>query len=107
MKGRSCKGFLSTQDKFMSGNFGMKDQVLALEWVRDNIGQFSGSPSKVVIFGSNFGGTSVQYHMLSPMSRGERDIEECFLFISRLMIFNNVCVQCFQNKCYNQCDRSI
>ena len=48
----------------------MKDQVMALKWVKDNIHFFGGCPNRVTIFGSSSGGASVQYHMLSPMSEG-------------------------------------
>ncbi|KDR12773.1 Esterase FE4 [Zootermopsis nevadensis] len=63
-------GFLSTGDSACPGNNGMKDQVAALRWVRDNIAAFGGNPSSVTIFGESAGGASVHYHMLSPASRG-------------------------------------
>lgn len=39
-------GFLSTEDKNCPGNFGLKDQVLALKWVQENIKQFGGNPER-------------------------------------------------------------
>ncbi|KAL2721606.1 esterase FE4-like, partial [Vespula maculifrons] len=63
-------GFLNTGDEHAPGNAGMKDQVMALMWVKDNIHYFGGSPNRVTIFGEDAGGASVQYHMLSPMSEG-------------------------------------
>lgn len=63
-------GFLNTEDKNAPGNAGMKDQVMALKWVKDNIHFFGGCPNRVTIFGDSSGGASVQYHMLSPMSEG-------------------------------------
>jgi carboxylesterase type B len=36
-------GFLSTGDSSMSGNFGLKDQALAIKWVKDNIDAFGGT----------------------------------------------------------------
>ncbi|CAL8118150.1 unnamed protein product [Orchesella dallaii] len=63
-------GFLNTEDGQVLGNMGLKDQVKALEWVKENIKNFGGDPSKVMIFGDSAGGASVQYHMLSPRSTG-------------------------------------
>ncbi|XP_063223685.1 venom carboxylesterase-6-like [Bacillus rossius redtenbacheri] len=63
-------GFMSTGDEAAPGNFGLKDQVAALRWTRDNIAAFGGDPGSVTIFGESAGGASVHYHMLSPLSRG-------------------------------------
>ncbi|XP_067006819.2 esterase FE4 [Anabrus simplex] len=63
-------GFLSTEDEVVPGNAGMKDQVLALRWVQQNIAAFGGDPNQVTIAGQSAGGASVQYHLLSPMSKG-------------------------------------
>lgn len=52
------------------GNYGLKDQVLALSWVQENIGQFGGDPGQVTIFGQSVGGASTGYHILSPLSKG-------------------------------------
>lgn len=49
---------------------GLKDQTLALKFVRDNIQQFGGDPGQVTIFGESAGGASVHFHMLSDMSKG-------------------------------------
>ena len=54
----------------MPGNAGLKDQVMALRWVQQNIKQFGGDPDNVTIFGQSSGSASVKYHMLSPMSKG-------------------------------------
>nr|CAH7751053.1 unnamed protein product [Callosobruchus chinensis] len=63
-------GFLSTNDDASPGNYGLKDQVMALQWVQDNIENFGGNKDKVTIFGQSAGAASVHYHMLSPLSRG-------------------------------------
>jgi carboxylesterase type B len=64
-------GFLSLPDAGVPGNNGLKDQVMALRWVQQNIKQFGGDPDNVTIFGASAGGASVHYHILSPMSAGE------------------------------------
>ena len=54
----------------VSGNYGTLDQIAALEWVRDNIGEFGGDPDNVTIFGESAGGESVMHLMTSPLARG-------------------------------------
>nr|CAD7576894.1 unnamed protein product [Timema californicum] len=63
-------GFLSLQGADVSGNAGLKDQVAALRWVKNNIAHFGGDPDSVTIFGGSAGGASVHYHVLSPLSSG-------------------------------------
>ena len=63
-------GFLSTGDAVIPGNNGLKDQVMALRWVQQNIKQFGGDPGNVTIFGESAGGASVHLQLLSPMSKG-------------------------------------
>ncbi|KAF5307862.1 hypothetical protein FQR65_LT06594 [Abscondita terminalis] len=63
-------GFLSTGDEILPGNNGMKDQSLALKWIKKNIIQFGGDPNKITIFGESAGGASAHFHMLSPLSKG-------------------------------------
>lgn len=53
-----------------SGNAGMLDIVMALEWVRDNIGQFGGDSGNVTIFGQSGGGSKVAVTMTMPAAKG-------------------------------------
>lgn len=63
-------GFLSTGDDVLPGNYGMKDQVATLLWVKQNIAAFGGNPESVTIAGYSAGSISVMLHMVSPMSQG-------------------------------------
>ncbi|XP_041481954.1 cholinesterase 1-like [Lytechinus variegatus] len=63
-------GFFTTGDDEATGNYGMMDQVLALQWVHDNIKDFGGDPNQVTIAGESAGGGSVSLHMLSPLTDG-------------------------------------
>jgi para-nitrobenzyl esterase len=53
-----------------SGNAGMLDLVLALQWVKDNIAQFGGDPNRVLIFGQSGGGAKCATLMGMPAARG-------------------------------------
>jgi para-nitrobenzyl esterase len=53
-----------------SGNVGMLDLIAALQWVRDNIGEFGGDPQKVTIFGQSGGGGKVGTLLAMPLAKG-------------------------------------
>ena len=53
-----------------SGNVGMLDLVLALKWVRENIAEFGGDPSRVLIFGQSGGGAKCATLMAMPAAHG-------------------------------------
>ncbi|KAI0382879.1 alpha/beta-hydrolase [Hypomontagnella monticulosa] len=67
----STLGFLALKDGVTNGNFGLADQVNALDWVRKNIKDFGGDPDKITIFGQSAGAGSVRALIASPKSIGK------------------------------------
>jgi para-nitrobenzyl esterase len=53
-----------------SGNYGLLDQIAALQWVQKNIGAFGGEPSSVTVFGESSGAENVCHLLVSPLSKG-------------------------------------
>ena len=53
-----------------AGNYGVMDQIAALQWVRANIAAFGGDPGQVTIFGESAGGAAVTQLMVAPAARG-------------------------------------
>lgn len=61
---------LGGRDFADSGNAGQLDLILALQWVRDNIAEFGGDPSRVLIFGESGGGAKNACLMAMPSAMG-------------------------------------
>ncbi|XP_060064177.1 acetylcholinesterase-like [Ylistrum balloti] len=63
-------GFLSTMDDASLGNYGLWDQRLAIQWVKQNIAAFGGNPDSITLFGESAGSMSVALQALNPQNQG-------------------------------------
>lgn len=64
------QGFYSTDDDVVPGNNGLKDQIMALRWIQQNIEKFGGNPKSVTLTGNSAGAAGVHFLLLSPLSKG-------------------------------------
>ncbi|KAJ4392107.1 hypothetical protein N0V93_005729 [Gnomoniopsis smithogilvyi] len=67
----STLGFLALNDGVTNGNYGIADQITALDWVIANIKDFGGDASRITIFGQSAGAGSVRAMMASPKALGK------------------------------------
>ncbi|KAG8198343.1 hypothetical protein JTE90_021591 [Oedothorax gibbosus] len=63
-------GFLPAMEAQSRGNYGLMDQIAALQWVQENIAQFGGDPRNITLLGHGHGASCAHLLMLSPMAKG-------------------------------------
>jgi len=61
---------LSLEQKGTSGNYGVKDQIAALTWIKENIAAFGGDPNCITVFGQSGGASSVANLCVLPKAKG-------------------------------------
>ena len=63
-------GFLTTADGVIPGNLGLKDALLALKWINENVGFFRGDNTSITLNGVSAGGAAVSHFIASPAASG-------------------------------------
>ncbi|XP_051161800.1 juvenile hormone esterase-like [Leptopilina boulardi] len=63
-------GFYSTGNEHAQGNYGLKDMVQVLNWVKENIHKFNGNPNSVTLFGNSAGAAAIHHLALSKNTKG-------------------------------------
>jgi len=82
-------GFLATKDGTLGGNQALQDQIMVLNWVRDNVAHFGGDPNRVTLFGEDAGAASITLLTMAPLAKG--------LFHGAIALSGNaLCDQYFQ-----------
>lgn len=66
-----------TDKNGVCGNYGLYDQLCAIEWIKNNISAFGGDPDNITIMGQSAGAMSVDIHLSNPMCKGY--FRQCYM----------------------------
>lgn len=64
---------MNLDHEIATGNQGLKDALMALRWIHENISNFGGDPENVTIFGESAGGVIVHFLATCPLADGIRN----------------------------------
>merc|ERR1711892_1638937 len=95
-------GFLALEGSSITGNQGMKDQVLAMRWVKENIANFGGDPGRITISGESAGAISVHAQVLSPLGKNDDLFQRAISFSGTMLMLSNLDQTLTQSKDFFQ-----
>uniref|UniRef100_A0A914EI38 Carboxylic ester hydrolase n=1 Tax=Acrobeloides nanus TaxID=290746 RepID=A0A914EI38_9BILA len=98
-------GFFTTMTNDFPANLAMYDQIMAINFVRQEIGNFGGDPDKITLFGNSAGGSDVSAHTYSPLSQNlfhqaimESGVAQMMIATDNSMSFNQAKTLCNYTK---------
>lgn len=74
---RCATGYAYLADGTIGGNMGLWDNILALQFIQDNIAAFGGDPNRVTLFGQSSGGSNIGVLESAPQAEGKQYCYNC------------------------------